>query len=86
VSRREPLGKRVVKRMAKNIAQFFKHFALGLLEAVSDVDTHAPHYEKCWCPENSYYCTCERRGMVPKGLLTTAMCICYGDQCVCPEH
>ena len=86
VGGRESLGKRVLKRMARNIAQFFKHYAQGLLEAASDADTHTPRYEMCKCPENSYYCTCERRGMVPKTLLTTAMCMCYGEQCMCPER
>jgi hypothetical protein len=83
---RESLGKRVVKRMAKNIAQFFKHYALGLLEAASDEDTYTHSYESCWCPENSDYCTCEERGMVPRWLLETEMCMCYGEQCVCPER
>jgi hypothetical protein len=64
---RESLGKRIAKRVARNLAQFFKHFALGLLEAASDADIYVPHYETCWCPESSGYCSCEGRGMVPRG-------------------
>jgi hypothetical protein len=86
VGRKEPLSRRIAKRVVRNLTQFFKHFALGLLEAASDANTHAPHYERCWCPENSDYCSCEERGMVPRGLLETEMCMCYGEQCMCPEH
>jgi hypothetical protein len=80
VNREEPLGKRIAKRVARNLAQFFKYFALGLLEAASDADLYIPSYEACWCPEDSGYCICERRGMVPK-----TMCTCYGEHCTCPE-
>jgi hypothetical protein len=86
VGGREPLGKRIAKRVARNLAQFFKHFAVGLLEATSDADLYTPSYESCWCPEDSDYCSCEERGMVPRGLLETEMCMCYGEQCMCPEH
>jgi hypothetical protein len=86
VNREEPLGKRIAKRVAKNLAQFLKHFALGLIEAAKDADIYVPHYETCWCPQDSDYCTCERRGMVPKTLLTTTICTCYGEQCTCPEQ
>jgi hypothetical protein len=86
VNREEPLSRRIAKRVARNLTQFFKHFALGLLEVAKDADIYVPHYETCWCPENSDYCTCERRGMVPRGLLETEMCTCYGEHCTCPEH
>jgi len=84
VNRKEPLAKRIARRVSKNIAQFFKHFALGFIGALSDADAYAPSYENCWCTES--FCTCEKRGMVPKELLTTTACICSGDHCMCPEH
>jgi hypothetical protein len=86
VGGREPLGKRIAKRVARNLAQFFKHFVVALLEEASDAEVYTHGYELCWCPENSDYCTCEERGMVPRGLLETEMCTCYGEHCTCPEH